>query len=351
MRKRLGCLSPAGIVAAAVALAVVALVVLLTGGRIFSPGPLNATTGSLPLGGVTSHAEIGGRCAACHVAPWSSSSMSDRCLACHTAVADQLNEPASLHGVLQAELGLLVCRQCHPEHRGAAGLLTLVDEGVFPHDAVGFSLAGHGRTAAGEPFLCRDCHGDDLTTLDPTVCLVCHLEIDPTYMADHRAAFGSACVACHDGVDTYGDDFDHDRLPFPLPGQHASVACTECHAGARTPADLRQAPGDCNACHQEDDAHDGLFGSACEECHTPESWRAATFDRFHQFPIDHGVRVASPCRTCHPDQLLAYTCYGCHEHDPAEVREEHLKEGITDLQDCVRCHPTGLEDEAKERDD
>ena len=416
MRKRLGCLSTGGIVAALLTLAVVGLLVLFTGGALFSPGPLNATTGPLPLGGVTSHAAIGGRCSACHVAPWSELRMTDRCLTCHTAVRDRLGEPTTLHGALQVALGALDCRDCHPEHRGAAGLLTLVDADNFPHQAVGFSLAGHGRSAAGEPFACRDCHGDDLTTLDPAVCLTCHQELDPPYIADHRAAFGDGCLACHDGVDTYGGNFDHDRLPFPLLGGHASVPCAGCHAGARSPAALRQAPGDCEACHQEDDAHDGQFGTACGGCHTPESWQEATFDhsitafpltgahlevacdachvdrlfagtpqacgechaepefhqgalgtdcgachepsgwsparydRFHQFPMDHEVRVASPCRTCHPDQLLAYTCYGCHEHDPAEIREEHIKEGITDFQDCVRCHPTGLEDEAEDWD-
>jgi hypothetical protein len=155
MRKRLGCLTPGGIIAAVATLAGVGLLVLFTGGSLFSPGPLNAESGSLSLGGVTSHAEIGGRCAACHAAPWSENRMSDRCTVCHTAIWEQLLDQTALHGALLTEFGSLVCRECHPEHRGATGLLTLVTEEGFPHQAVGFSLIGHGEMVAGEPFSCR----------------------------------------------------------------------------------------------------------------------------------------------------------------------------------------------------
>lgn len=38
---------------------------------MFSPGSLNAQAGTT-LGGVSSHAEIGGECGLCHTAPWDS---------------------------------------------------------------------------------------------------------------------------------------------------------------------------------------------------------------------------------------------------------------------------------------
>ena len=94
-----------------------------------------------------------------------------------------------------------------------------------------------------------------------------------------------------------------------------------------------------------------MLGTACADCHTADAWTPAKFDRAHTFPIDHGEDGPSPCRTCHPDLLSAYTCYGCHDHAPAEIEEEHRKEDIVDFQNCVECHPTGQKDEAEGGED
>lgn len=32
------------------------------------------------------------------------------------------------------------------------------------------------------------------------------------------------------------------------------------------------------------------------------------------------------------------TCYGCHEHTPANVRGKHIEEGIQNFENCVECH-------------
>jgi cytochrome c peroxidase len=42
-----------------------------------------------------------------------------------------------------------------------------------------------------------------------------------------------------------------------------------------------------------------------------------------------------------------YTCYGCHEHTPANVRSEHEEEGIRNFDNCVKCHRNAT-DEPKE---
>jgi hypothetical protein len=55
--------------------------------------------------------------------------------------------------------------------------------------------------------------------------------------------------------------------------------------------------------------------------------------------------------TCHPNALTAYTCYGCHEHDPQKIRAKHLKKGISDFANCIACHPTGQEHEGGGDDD
>jgi hypothetical protein len=48
---------------------------------------------------------------------------------------------------------------------------------------------------------------------------------------------------------------------------------------------------------------------------------------------------------------MTYTCYGCHEHNPSEIEQEHREEGISDFQNCVACHPTGREKEGSGGDD
>jgi hypothetical protein len=549
MKKPLGCVATSGLLAALTLLAVVLGLMLLFGGRLFSPGPLSDRPGELPFGGVYSHAESGGRCSVCHAAPWSRETMTDRCLVCHTEIGLQWEDPSTLHGKLAGQNSMLECYDCHTEHQGGDAQLTVVDPETFPHQATGYSLQGHQQMADGRAFACADCHGSDLTDFELAKCTTCHDDLDAAYTRAHVEDFGSRCLECHDGLDTYGQQFDHNRLAFPLQGKHALLGCGGCHLDARTIADLQAAPEtcyacheaddahggqfgqdcaqchtpegwgqavfdhgqtafplvgghgdvdcrdchvdnvyggtpqdcyacheaddahggqfgqdcaqchtpedweqavfdhgqtafplvgghgdvdcrdchvdnvyggtpqDCYACHEADDAHEGQFGQDCAQCHTPEDWEQAVFDheqaafpltgvhveveclqchkggvfrgisrecqgchvdpsyhaglfgadcaachrtaawvpaqynRTHTFPLAHGEQSPSPCRTCHPDAVRTYTCYSCHEHDPAGIEEEHREEGIADFQNCVSCHPTGLEDEAEGGDD
>ena len=333
MQKRLGCLAPQGLVAAGLTVVAITLVLLLWGGSLFSPGPLNAQAGAEPLGSVRSHAEVGGRCSACHPAPWGAETMSDRCLACHVEVQGQLADPASLHGALDAAGGVRPCFLCHGEHGGADAPLTRLTGDGFPHQATGFSLEGHARTAGGDDFVCADCHGQDLTRFDPATCAECHGEMDAIFVQAHRGAFGDSCLACHDGVDRYGAAFDHDQLAFSLEGAHDTAGCAGCHANARTPADLRSAPQNCYACHQEDDAHGGDLGQDCAACHAPQAWEEATFDHDTlAFPLE-GAHREVECGDCHQDATFGGTptdCYACHQEDDAHAGELG--------QDCAECH-------------
>jgi hypothetical protein len=160
-------------------------------------------------------------------------------------------------------------------------------------------------------------------------------------MTDHNTLFGTDCLACHDGKDTMAA-FDHDQI-FVLDGAHATTTCIACH-------DNRQfsgTPNTCEGCHAEPDVHLGQFGTDCVRCHSTTAWAPATLTQ-HTFPLDHGRSSAAECSTCHTQTYAEYTCYGCHEHTEANIREEHLEEGIRDFADCIACHPTGLEDEAEE---
>jgi hypothetical protein len=376
------------------------------GGVMFSPGPLNSQPGEM-LGGVTSHAETGGDCEACHVAPWESETMADRCTACHTTIAEQMRDVATMHGTLMHDNPNLGCRHCHPEHRGAEAALTRMDDAAFPHEAVGFSLNGHQQTAARAPFPCDDCHQGDVTTFNLITCDACHRQVDPAFMTAHTLSFGPACLDCHDGVDRFDENFDHNVFSFQITGKHVGLACVQCHINARGLGDFavklqncyschhrddphagrfglscvdchtaegwspakfdhdlagfklegahaqvscetchvnRQfqgTPTDCYSCHQQDDEHNGQYGTDCVVCHATAAWTPAEFNGQHTFPLNHGD--GATCATCHPASFTTYTCYGCHEHREGEVREKHLDEGIGTFQNCMECHPTGEE--------
>ncbi|MCS7011953.1 MAG: hypothetical protein NZL98_11330 [Anaerolineales bacterium] len=476
---RLGCITFPGLLAAGATLLIVTIITLLRGGVLFNPGALNAQAGE-PLGGYLSHAAFGNQCGLCHAPFWEAGGMSERCQACHTSIAAERSDPNTLHGAIYQQSPTLACRKCHPEHRGANAPLTEFTNGQFPHDQLGFSLQGHRFHPNRQPFTCRDCHTPGFPPFDPMICQTCHRQIDVTFTEVHILDFGTQCLACHDGIDTYGDDFDHGRY-FPLTGQHAGKPCSACHQNARARTDLQATPTTCYACHASQDIHEGRLGSDCSACHTPEGWRPAQFDhnlaafpltgkhvlvaceschinrvfqgtptdcyschaqddahrgeygtdcaachtpedwkkvsfdhartRFpltgahiglpctrchvnnvfkglsascsachqeppyhaglfrnqscdachttvawrpalfnqpHAIPINHGG--GATCQTCHPNTLTAYTCYGCHEHNPAKIREEHIKEGITTFTDCISCHPSGQKKEGENDD-
>lgn len=451
---RLGCLTGAGFIAALITLFVLVGAAFASGGQMFSSGDLNAQPGKT-LGEVSSHAEIK-ECRSCHSAPWERETMADRCLACHTEIAQEMLSVAELHGTITQKDPSLSCRDCHKDHRGKAASLTDLGEFDFPHDALGYSLNGHQRNMDGKPFECADCHGDDITTFASDSCQTCHRDVDVVFAQVHLLTFGADCLACHDGIDTYGDDFDHNRFSFQITGKHIGLDCSKCHQNARSISDMqvtlqdcyschrqddphdfaygaecqachstegwtpahfdhnlsafklegkhasvacekchvnnvfKGTPKDCYSCHKQDDEHNGQYGTQCETCHNPSDWGNATFDharfaattacvnchaepqahagRFgtdcaschttnawrpasyngpHTFPMNHG-RGDGSCQTCHPVSLTTYTCYGCHEHNEGNIARKHREEGISDFQNCVRCHADGREHEGGE---
>jgi hypothetical protein len=345
MTKRPGFVSATGIVVAVVLLAGVLAVAVFAGPELFSPGGLNDQTGTgasptptataLTLGGVTSHAQLGRDCGACHPGPWSSQTMADTCLGCHEDVAQQIKAGSGLHGRLEGMQTSPTCDECHPEHHGPHGALTALDGASFQsaHDMTGFSLKSHRETK------CADCHPNAYGNFDQALCADCHAGIDAAFMKDHEAAFGADCLGCHDG--TGNTSVDHSKFAFKLTGKHASVACTDCHKDAKSMQDYKNAPTDCYSCHAKDDEHKGAYGKDCGSCHSAGSWGDVTFDH-KVFPLDHGSEERKPtCQTCHPDGTDTYTCYGCHEHTTGNVVGEHEGKSLSELQDCVRCHEGG----------
>ncbi|MBM3151156.1 MAG: hypothetical protein FJZ96_02950 [Chloroflexi bacterium] len=331
MNNRLGCFTASGIFAALLTAMVIFGVSLAQGGILFSPGALNAQPGA-PLGGVTSHAETEGQCKLCHTAFWQIETMDDRCVACHADVSAQLTDSQSLHGVLSLHAPNLPCRACHPEHNGPDASPTVLDN--FPHDSLGFSLKGHARQADGDPFSCTDCHANGFDSFDQATCETCHQQDDPVFTVTHVLTFGNDCLACHDGLYTYGSDFDHD-IHFQLTGKHTEALCGSCHLAARSLADLQDTPSDCFSCHAQDDAHEGRFGTDCAVCHTPAGWKPALFDHnLAVFKLE-GEHVEVACEACHINNVFKGTptdCYSCHSDD-----DPHNGQFGTG---CEACHTT-----------
>jgi hypothetical protein len=208
-----------------------------------------------------------------------------------------------------------------------------MDEAEFPHDSLGFSLAGHKRNAQNQPFTCKDCHVNDITTFAPDTCQNCHTQINLPFTKAHVLGFGSNCLACHDGVDRYGDDFNHKNFTFQLTGKHVDVICSNCHLNARTIADLQSAPQDCFSCHKKDDAHKGQFGNDCAACHSSNGWTPANFDHnLSAFKLE-GQHANVKCEQCHINNVFKGTptdCFSCHQKDA-----EHNGQFGTD---CAACH-------------
>jgi hypothetical protein len=333
-KKPFGCLTVPGLVTALLTILVVVVVGLIRGGVLFSPGPLNAQPGA-SLGGVTSHNELSGRCSDCHAFFWQSAKMADRCVVCHSDITSQQKDPSSLHGYLFLKTPGMICQTCHPDHRGVDTPMTDMSKVDISHDAFGYALAAHQLQTDGSLFVCKTCHVNGYKKFDQTVCSTCHQQIKADFMQPHIQAYGDNCLACHDGIDTYGHKFDHGKVTFQLTGKHASVDCVACHSSARSIDDMKATPQDCYSCHAKNDAHNGQFGNDCAACHTTSGWIPATFDHSKsKFPLT-GAHVGLDCTKCHLNGVFTAidtACFSCHAKDDA-----HNGQFGTD---CSICHST-----------
>jgi hypothetical protein len=105
-------------------------------------------------------------------------------------------------------------------------------------------------------------------------------------------------------------------------------------------------PHECRACHEEPEVHAERFGLNCSRCHTLQAWKPALLTR-HAFFLDHGGDGKVACQTCHTETYAENTCYECHDHEPGQMRVVHVEEeAISEYENCVQCHPTGVEGEA-----
>jgi hypothetical protein len=324
-----------GRIAVLVTVCAVGAGIVATGGGMFSPGALNAQPkGRVQIGGVSSHAELGGKCSACHAPPWSGQTMADRCTSCHTDVRGQIDAHQPLHGRFTNGTQ---CRTCHTEHKGEHAALT--DLSTFDHNCAAFALTGKHTSVD-----CTSCHTTGTYKGTPATCIGCHAE--PKV---HRGKFGTDCKQCHTTatwenatVPTGGPGaaFDHSRTAFPLTGHHTMVDCKQCHVNNT----FKGTPTSCVSCHAEPKVHRGKFGTDCKQCHTTATWENATvptggpgaaFDHdLTAFKLT-GKHKTVDCKQCHVDNKFKGTptsCVSCH----AEPKVHTGKFG----NECSKCHTT-----------
>ncbi|MBP9905820.1 MAG: class III cytochrome C family protein [Rhodoferax sp.] len=191
---------------------------------------------------------------------------------------------------------------------------------------------------------CFACHAP-LTGASSLRCTSCHKPADigllatngrvltkpATKAAFHQELSSQDCVACHSdhaGVKRFARarSFDHNLLKKATRDQ-----CQTCH---KTPTDS---------------LHKQITGN-CLQCHTQEKWTPATFDHNQYFVLDRDHNET--CVTCHVrNDYSRFTCYGCHEHTPDNIRRKHIKEGISKFDNCVECHRSADEHDIKGRNE
>jgi hypothetical protein len=205
---------------------------------------------------------------------------------------------------------------------------------IYPHLMVapGKLIPGHKQLEKD----CFACHAS-FTGADSTRCVICHKPADIgrltsaglpiakplTTVPFHQKLANQDCLACHS---------DHaGTMRFRLQGRfnHSLLQKTI----------LDQ----CQSCHKSpaDNLHRQISGN-CGQCHNQNKWSPAIFDHVKYFNLD-GDHNAS-CVTCHAgNDYQRYTCYGCHEHTPDNIRRKHIEEGMRNFDNCVECHRSASE--------
>ena len=233
---------------------------------------------------VPAHAALADKCFACH-APFRGA-VSDRCVVCH-AVADigvrtttrgpvAKGARPAIRARFHQQLRERNCVACHTDH----GRLT---ERRFSHDLL--------------PAAAR------------ADCAACHTAPSNDMHRDRGVSWN----LCHTSERWSSATFNHAVLPS------AKLArCESCHA----------APTD--SFHRQ-------IALACAQCHQPGQWKPSTFNHDRFFLLDRHHNTT--CATCHVNgDFKRYTCFGCHEHTPENIRAEHEEEGIRNLDNCASCH-------------
>lgn len=202
---------------------------------------------------------------------------------------------------------------------------------------------------------CAACHGFDgrglgaMPALNKTALAEASYEV--LYRTIAYSPHGSAMAAWHveeggtlssyqvKGLVTLIRASAWDQVSFLAQAQNLALDPIQAVALADLEPAGNEDPHECRACHEEPAIHAERFGMNCARCHGLQAWKPALLTK-HTFPLDHGGDQLA-CQTCHVTTYAGYTCYGCHDHQPAAMEAAHDDLEAPELESCASCHPTG----------
>ncbi|MFH1502525.1 MAG: hypothetical protein ABIG03_05725 [Candidatus Eisenbacteria bacterium] len=306
------------------------------------------------------------------------------CETCHVSAEDRLEigfDHAETDLALEGRHASLGCRRCHDVAdfsrvaARCAGCHTDYHAAqLYPdcercHTPSGWTVFDHHEVHSGTSFQlmgthvrldCDACHRREIVSEYAWVtseCVGCHVSdfegaVEPPH---DEAGFGSDCTKCHSML-AWAPAFYYEHAAyFPIySGNHAGEwgGCSDCHT----------APGDyqtfsCLDCHRHqqpamDATHAGVPGysydsQSCLGCHPDGRASSLSEDHDARFPIYSGDHAGewNSCSDCHvnPSDYGDFSCLECHEHDQADMADEHSGVGgyEYDSQACLACHPRG----------
>jgi len=331
------------------------------------------------------HEDIETKCQSCHV-HFEKSNQTTLCLDCHERIDDDIKLNNGFHGKLNL-IQQEDCSTCHTDHQGRDFDITGLDVDSFDHSKTNFKLDGSHSNQE-----CSSCHikkteSKTKDELRPKGLL--ELPIDEGYrfkefecsschIDHHKEKLGNECESCHSTKNWRMDDFDHSETEFILDGKHEKLQCNNCHLDNQ----FKELQKECYSCHLANDAHLGVFGNKCIDCHSTEEWSNDSYDHFKEtgykltdshFKID-GKRVK--CIACHAEELEPDTkCISCHKKDDIhqsgngeKCQDCHNQKSWNDTQfthdlvstgfelvgkhkktSCESCHFPGIKTENKNR--
>lgn len=182
------------------------------------------------------------------------------------------------------------------------------------------SLVNPGPLSQAHGFLRGDCEACHVPHegVEAKRCLTCHAATNFATKASTRFhAEATTCANCH---------AEHLGRSKPTHMDHSMLL----DPGAWSPArNLKIRAGtaglDCAACHADRDAHQGLMGSRCVQCHVTESWRISAFQ--------HPPSASTECVECHrppPSHSMMHF----------EMVSQRVAGKRARIDQCFACHAT-----------
>jgi hypothetical protein len=196
--------------------------------------------------------------------------------------------------------------------------------------------------------------------VSPGKLMAAHRDLEQNCFACHSPFTGvsdARCATCHVPSDiglrtTKGVALVRKQSRVPFHQALIEKDCTSCHSdhlvaspGQETPRRFHHSllkpelRSQCQSCHTapKDTLHTALRPASCSTCHSTAGWKPSSFDHSKYFPLtgDHNVG----CVSCHVGgNFKTHTCVSCHAHEKSRMIQEHLEEGIRNIDNCVSCH-------------